>query len=145
MSTGGNEGTGGGDWRPPDPGSYQPPGEGTPPPPGQWGAPPSGQQWQQPPYGGQAGGQQVPNHLVWSILTTIFCCMPLGIVSIVFSTQVGTKQAQGDYAGAMESSRKARTWAIVSAVIGLVVTVLVIAGSFLGAFSMGGSTTGASF
>ena len=30
----------------------------------------------------------VPNHLVWAILVTIFCCLPFGIVSIVYAAQV---------------------------------------------------------
>ncbi len=41
-------------------------------------------------------GQQQPvgpppdNNLVWAILVTVFCCLPLGIVSIVKSSQVNT-------------------------------------------------------
>jgi len=27
-------------------------------------------------------GPYVPNHLVWAILSTLFCCLPLGIVLI---------------------------------------------------------------
>jgi hypothetical protein len=45
-------------------------------------------------------------------------------VSIVFAAQVSSKQAAGDYAGAMEASKKAKTWAIVSAVTGVVVIIL---------------------
>ena len=37
----------------------------------------------------------VPNHLVWAILSTLFCCLPLGIVSIVFAAQVNGKLAAG--------------------------------------------------
>ena len=36
-------------------------------------------------------GQRPPkpnNHLAWAILSTIFCCLPLGIVSIVYSSKV---------------------------------------------------------
>ena len=29
-----------------------------------------------------ATAPQVPNHLVWAILTTLFCCLPAGIGSI---------------------------------------------------------------
>jgi hypothetical protein len=43
-----------------------------PPPPGY---PP------QPP-----AGQAPNNYLVWSILVTLFCCLPLGIVAIIKST-----------------------------------------------------------
>jgi len=62
-----------------------------------------------------------PNHLVWAILTTLFCCLPFGIVSIVFAAQVNSKWAAGDVAGAHESSQKARRWAMVSAIVGIVV------------------------
>jgi len=60
--------------------------------------------------------EYVPNHLVWAILTTLFCCLPLGIVSIVYAAQVDGKRAAGDLPGAWESSRKAKLWAIWSAV-----------------------------
>ena len=40
--------------------------------------------------------QTVPNYLVQAILTTLFCCLPLGIVSIVFATQVNSKLSVGD-------------------------------------------------
>ena len=61
-----------------------------------------------------------PNYLVWSILTTILCCLPAGIVSIVYAAQVDGKYSAGDYAGAADSSNKARTWAWVSFGVGLV-------------------------
>jgi predicted secreted protein len=90
-----------------------------------YGAPPP------PPYGamppGQpAGGQPPPNYLVWAILTTLFCCLPLGVASIVFAAQVNGKWAAGDVAGAMESSRKAKQFATWSAIAGVVVAVLYI-------------------
>jgi hypothetical protein len=55
-----------------------------------------------------------PNYLVWAILTTIFCCLPFGIVSIVFAAQVNTKWQAGDFDGAMKASKNAKTWAWVS-------------------------------
>ena len=106
---------------PPDP---PPPGSGPPPPP----PPPLGQA----PYGGQpgqgygqrGGGAPPPNYLVWAILVTIFCCLPFGIASIVFAAQVNGKYAAGDYAGAMDSSRKAKQFAIWGVVIGVVANVI---------------------
>lgn len=59
--------------------------------------------------------EHVPNHLVWAILTTLFCCLPLGIVSIVHAARVDDRRATGDLAGARESSDKARFWALMSA------------------------------
>ena len=73
-----------------------------------------------------AGYAKPDNYLVWAILTTILCCLPLGIVSLVYSTQVDSKWNLGDYAGAEASSQSARTWAIWSAVVGVAFTVLVI-------------------
>lgn len=67
---------------------------------------------------------QIPNHLVWAILSTLFCCLPLGIVSIVFASQVNTKLAAGDITGARESSEKAKKWAIYSVIAWVVLVVL---------------------
>jgi hypothetical protein len=89
---------------------------GSPPPP-PYGAMPPGS-YQQP------GGPPPPNYLVWAILSTIFCCLPLGIPAIVFSSQVNSKWAMGDVAGAAESSRKARQFALWATIIGVVVNVL---------------------
>ncbi len=66
------------------------------------------------------GQVPVPNYLVQAILTTLFCCLPFGIVSIVYAAQVNGKVAAGDRAGALESSRKAKTWAWVALGTGLV-------------------------
>ncbi|GAA4065143.1 MULTISPECIES: CD225/dispanin family protein [Actinomadura] len=80
---------------------------------------------QQPGYGGyQPPSSPPPNHLVWAILTTILCCLPAGVVSIVYAAQVNSKWQSGDYQGAQSASNNARTWAIVSAVVGVVVGVV---------------------
>ncbi|MBO2450975.1 CD225/dispanin family protein [Actinomadura barringtoniae] len=80
-----------------------------------------------PGYGGGYGppqGPPPPNHLVWAILSTIFCCLPLGVVAIVFAAQVNSKAAAGDYAGAQSASNSAKTWAMVSTILGAIATVL---------------------
>lgn len=56
----------------------------------------------------------VPNHLVWAIAATIFCCLPAGIVAIVYAAQVNGMLDAGDYIGARRASRNAKIWAIVS-------------------------------
>lgn len=61
-----------------------------------------------------------PNYLVWSILSTIFCCPPLGIVSIVYAAQVNSKWQMGDTEGARLSSKNARLWALITLGVGLV-------------------------
>ena len=64
------------------------------------------------------------NALVWAILSTLCCCLPFGIVAIVYAAQVDGKYAAGDYQGAVDSASKAKTWCWVSFGIGIVVTVL---------------------
>jgi Interferon-induced transmembrane protein/zinc-ribbon domain len=88
---------------------------------------------QQPSYAPQSAQASVPNYLVQAILTTIFCCLPFGIVSIVYAAQVNGKVAAGDRAGALESSRNARMWAWIAFGAGLVVgagyLILVVVGA----------------
>jgi hypothetical protein len=97
----------------------QPPWQGQQPP---WqGQPPAG--WQTPQQAPQPGwpGQSEPDsHLVWAILCTVLCCLPLGIVSIVYSTKVSGLWAQGRYAEAQSAADSAKKWAIIGAVVGAV-------------------------
>ncbi|MEJ5928035.1 CD225/dispanin family protein [Corynebacterium sp. H128] len=85
----------------------------------------------------QPAGERPQNYLVWAILSTVLCCLPAGIVSIIFATQVNSKYDQGDYAGALASSKKAKNWAIISAVIGVILIIIsiilqVVAGGLAG-------------
>jgi hypothetical protein len=63
---------------------------------------------------------KVQNYLVHAIVATLCCCLPFGVVALIFSSQVNTKLAAGDVAGAEASSRSARTWVIVAVVCGIV-------------------------
>jgi uncharacterized membrane protein len=94
-----------------------------PPPGGGYGG---GGGYGQQPQGG--GGYQTPppNHLVWAIIT-LFCCQILGIVSIIFAAQVNGKFQQGDYAGAVDASNKARTFAMIGTILGVVQVIAIIA------------------
>lgn len=74
----------------------------------------------------------VPNYLVQAILVTLCCCLPLGIVSIIFATQVNTKLAVGDVAGAMESSRQAKLFAWIGLAAGLVIPIIAMMMGVLG-------------
>jgi len=61
----------------------------------------------------------VPNYLVQSILVTLFCCQPFGIVAIVFSALTMTRADAGDLAGAQAYSEKARMWSTLAFWLGL--------------------------
>jgi hypothetical protein len=68
----------------------------------------------------------VPTYLAQAILCTLFCCLPAGIVAIVYAAQVNGKLAAGDYPGAALASKNAKTWTWVSFGIGLAVIVIYI-------------------
>ncbi|RRD60280.1 CD225/dispanin family protein [Tannerella forsythia] len=74
--------------------------------------------------GGTFGDPNMPkppmpeNYLVWAILSTVLCCMPLGIVSIINSTKVSSAYALGDYSGAEKASKDAKKWAMWAAISG---------------------------
>lgn len=76
----------------------------------------SQQQWSSP---SAATASEVQNYLIPAILSTIFCCLPLGVVSIIFATQVNSKVASGDIAGAMESSKKAKMFMFIAVGLGV--------------------------
>lgn len=76
--------------------------------------------------------QSIPNHLAWAIISTVLAtclCCPLGligIVAIVYSTQVNSKLGQGDIEGARNASANAKTWCWVAtalAIIGLLINI----------------------
>jgi hypothetical protein len=104
---------------PPPPGNYPPPPGNYPPPPPPGGGFP-------PPGGPVPGGAQPDNNLVWAILCTVLCCLPIGIVSIVKSTQVSGLWAQGRYAEAQQAADDAKKYAIWGAIAGAVVLVIYI-------------------
>ena len=47
-------------------------------------------------------------------------CTPLGIVAIVYSSQVMSRYNRGDYAGALMASQRAQLWLILAFVLGLI-------------------------
>ncbi|HWO52758.1 MAG TPA: CD225/dispanin family protein [Ornithinibacter sp.] len=99
---------------------------GPPPPPppygsgGGYAAPPP------PPLGGGAAAGPPDNKLVWSILVTLFCCLPFGIVAIIKSAEVNSKWNAGDVAGAQQSAADAGKWIKWSVIAGVLLAVLYI-------------------
>jgi len=66
---------------------------------------------------------QPKNYLIESILVTMCCCQPFGIVGIVFASQVNSKYAAGDYLGAQQASDDAKKWVTWGFVSGLVIII----------------------
>lgn len=64
------------------------------------------------------------NQLVPAILTTLFCCLPFGIVSIVKAAQVNSQWNTGQYDAARKSAAEAKKWWQVSMIVGLVAVII---------------------
>ena len=56
----------------------------------------------------------LPNYLPQAIVVTLFCCLPFGIVAIVYAAQVNGKLHSGDFEGAKRSSQAAKLWCWIS-------------------------------
>lgn len=84
------------------------------------------QQYQQP-YQQQQPMLPPDNYLAWAIIVTILCCLPFGIVAIIKAASVNTLWNAGNYEQAYEASAAAKKWVIISAIVG-VVSSLVYAG-----------------
>jgi t-SNARE complex subunit (syntaxin) len=80
--------------------------------------------------------QNVPNYLAQSILVTLFCCLPLGIVAIIKASEVNSRLASGDYEGAVKASNEAKKfcwWSFGAGIIFIVIYfVLVVLAAVFG-------------
>jgi Interferon-induced transmembrane protein. len=74
------------------------------------------QEWTPPPSSGAPAS--VPNYLVPAIIS-LFCCLPLGIVGVIFAAQVNGKVAAGDTAGALDAAKKAKMFSFIAIGLGL--------------------------
>jgi hypothetical protein len=112
-----------------------------PPAPATWGTPAGGPS--SSPWGSDAGGAATPSWStpgaasppvdtwLWqSIVATIFCCQPFGIVAIVYSAMAGTARDLGNLDLARHRAGQARTWTLVSVgtVVVLVLGFVLVAG-----------------
>lgn len=101
---------------------------GTPQYPQPYGAQPGMQPYGAPSYG--FSSEPIPprpnNNMVWAILCTLFCCLPLGVAAIVQASGVNSAYDRGDYAGAQAKANQAKNTCIASAILGLIASVIYI-------------------
>jgi hypothetical protein len=77
----------------------------------------------------------IQNYLVPAILITLCCCVPAGIVAIIYAAQVNSKLAAGDVLGAQASARLAKIWSWVGFGGGILLGILYAIFGFAGALS----------
>ncbi len=65
-------------------------------------------------------------YLVLSIITTLCCCLPFGIVGIVYSTKINSAVNARDWEGAQKAAKTAKIWIIASAIVGFIVEVIYV-------------------
>ena len=53
------------------------------------------------------------NYLPWAILSTLCCCVPSGIVAIIYAAQVNSKWESGDQIGSEHASSRAKMWILI--------------------------------
>jgi len=92
------------------------------------------QQWTPPPAPGAAApvGNNLTLAIVASVVSLIFCCLPHGLVSLIFATQVNKKAEAGDMAGAMQAAKQAKMFAWISIIVSVIGFVLCLIFGVLG-------------
>jgi TIR domain/Interferon-induced transmembrane protein len=74
----------------------------------------------QPPYTNTIA-LPIPNYLTPAVLVTFCCCLPIGIVAIIYAARVNGKLAAGDVVGARSASETARTLCWIGFIGGVVI------------------------
>lgn len=74
-------------------------------------------------------------YLVLAIISTVCCCLPFGIVSIVYAAKINSATSAGNNEEAQKAAKTARIWLIVSFVSGILISVLygLVYTAFIGA------------
>lgn len=75
-------------------------------------------------------------YLILSIISTLCCCLPFGVVGIVFSAKINSAMLAGNLEEAQNNAKMARIWIIVSFAIGLltwlIYMILIVTGAVSG-------------
>ena len=73
-------------------------------------------------YAPQAAAEPCPpTNLVWAIISTVLCCIPTGIVAIIYALKVTNKYREGDIEGAKRASEVGAWWCIATIILGIIV------------------------
>lgn len=68
-----------------------------------------------------------PANWLWqSIVATLLCCLPFGVVGIIFAAKVDSLYNSGRYAESVKASKNAKTWTLVAVGAGLLYFIVVV-------------------
>lgn len=60
------------------------------------------------------------NNMIWAVLSTVLCCIPIGIYAIICANKVDELYKAGNVEEANKQAAEAKKWAIIGAVAGAV-------------------------
>lgn len=70
--------------------------------------------------------QRPKDWLVESIIVTLLCCLPFGLIGLINAANVNSRYDSGDIDGAFRASAEARRWTKVGFWCGLIPLILVV-------------------
>ena len=79
-----------------------------------------------------AASSWIPKSIILPILVTLCCCLPGGVIALVFTLQANSAGAMGNLQLAEKNAKNAQLCMIVSAVIGVIAAVLYVVFMMLG-------------
>ena len=64
------------------------------------------------------------NNLALAVITTVCCCLPLGIVAIIKANSVDSLYMMKQYSAAINAANEAKKWSIIGIVLSVVFWIL---------------------
>lgn len=77
-------------------------------------------------YGAQGYGApninaaDIPNYMVWAILEALFCCLPFGVIAIVYASGANSAKESGNFVLAKQKAHSAKVWIIWGIILGFI-------------------------
>jgi GYF domain 2/Interferon-induced transmembrane protein len=68
-----------------------------------------------------------PSLIGWSIAVLLCCCLPGGIVGLIYGTKAKTEYAKGNYSAAHSAYETGKNWLIGSSIAGVIINIIYIA------------------
>jgi t-SNARE complex subunit (syntaxin) len=62
--------------------------------------------------------------IIASVVSLFICCLPHGVVSLIFALQVNKKEAAGDIDGATKAAKQAKMFAWISIIVSAITLIL---------------------